>query len=109
MAEEQENTGENTEITLDEKYRLFANKYQIVVSDDSGKLLTMQHPFPTVQECEEEIGKIHQRHPNHEIYWDGELKMKWTKTRSFLTTKNKERNISQEIGPELPRKLQIKR
>ena len=31
MAEEQENTGENTEITLDEKYRLFANKYQIVV------------------------------------------------------------------------------
>ena len=79
MAEEQENTGENTEITLDEKYRLFANKYQIVVSDDSGKLLTMQHPFPTVQECEEEIGKIHQRHPNHEIYWDGELKMKWTK------------------------------
>ena len=79
MAEEQENTGENTEITLDEKYRLFANKYQIVVSDNSGKLLTMQHPFPTVQECEEEIGKIHQRHPNHEIYWDGELKMKWTK------------------------------
>ena len=47
MAEEQENTGENTEIPLDEKYRMFANKYQIVVSDDTGKLLTMQHPFPT--------------------------------------------------------------
>lgn len=44
-----------------------------------GKMLTMQHPFPTVQECEEEIGKIHQRHPNHEVYWNGELKMKWTK------------------------------
>lgn len=79
MAEEQENTGENTEIPLDEKYALFANKYQIVISDDSGKMLTMQHPFPTVQECEEEIGKIHQRHPNHEVYWNGELKMKWTK------------------------------
>ena len=79
--EEQENqgSGENTEIPLDEKYGIFANKYQIVVSDDSGKLLTMQHPFATVQECEEEVGKIHQRHPNHEIYWDGELKMKWTK------------------------------
>lgn len=35
MAEEQENTGENTEIPLDEKYALFANKYQIVISDDS--------------------------------------------------------------------------
>ena len=81
MAEEQENqgSGENAEISLDEKYGIFANKYQIVVSDDSGKLLTMQHPFATVQECEEEVGKIHQRHPNHEIYWDGELKMKWTK------------------------------
>ena len=81
MAEEQENqgSGESAEIPLDEKYALFANKYQIVISDDSGKMLTMQHPFPTVQECEEEIGKIHQRHPNHEVYWNGELKMKWTK------------------------------
>ena len=87
MAEEQnEGTGENTEIPLDEKYRMFANKYQIVVSDDSGKLLTMQHPFPTVQECEEEIGKIHQRHPNHEIYWNGELKMKWTKLNVYKRT-----------------------
>ena len=80
MAEEQnEGTGENTEIPLDEKYALFANKYQIVVRDDNGKILTMQHPFATVQEAEEEVGKIHQRHPNFEVWWNDELKIRWTK------------------------------
>ena len=39
MAEESEeskedNTGENVVIPRDEKYRLFANKYQIVLEDD---------------------------------------------------------------------------
>ena len=77
MAEE--GSGDSVEIPPDVRYAQFANKYQIVVEDDTGYMLTMQHPFDTVQEAEEEIGKIHQRHPNHEVYWNGELKIKWTK------------------------------
>ena len=79
--EEQENqgSGENTEIPLDEKYALFANKYQIVVENDGGRKMTIQHPFSTVQEAEEEVGKIHQRHPFHEIWHNDELIMKWVR------------------------------
>ena len=51
----------------------------VIFEDEIGKKLTMQHPFETVQEAEEEVGKIHQRHPFHEVWYDGELKMKWRK------------------------------
>ena len=77
MAEEQEE--ENSEPSRDEQFARFANTYQIVVCDDKGKLLMMQHPFSTVEEAEEEVGKIHQRHPFHEVWHEGELKMKWIK------------------------------
>ena len=88
MAEEQEQeqsneqepntgSGDSHEVSRDEKYAMFGGKYQIVVENDAGKKLTMQHPFTTVQEAEEEVGKIHQRHPFHEVWYDDKLIMKW--------------------------------
>ena len=50
------------------------NKKAVISSFIEGKKLIK----PNLNDCEE-IGKIHQRHPNHEVYWNGELKMKWTK------------------------------
>ena len=77
MAEE--GTGDSHEVTRDQKYHLFANKYQIVVEDATGKKLTMQHPFTTVDECKEEAGVMKTRYPENKIFWNDELKMQFTK------------------------------
>ena len=40
------------DMTEDEKYGLFANKYQVVVENADGKKVTIQHPFITIDECD---------------------------------------------------------
>ena len=77
MAEE--GTGDSQEVTRDEKYAIFANKYQIVVEDVNGKQMTIQHPFPTVEECKTEAGVMKTRYPENKIYWGEELKMQYKK------------------------------
>ena len=65
---------------------LLAGKYQIVGEDEHGKKCAMQHPFPTVQDAENEIGPIHQRHENQTITHDDKVYMKWVKLNIYKRT-----------------------
>jgi hypothetical protein len=72
-------SGDSQEVTRDQKYELFANKYQIVVEDANGKKLTVQHPFITIDECKEEAGVMKSRYPENKIYWDDKLIIQFKK------------------------------
>jgi two-component SAPR family response regulator len=72
-------TGDSQAVTRDQKWHIFANKYQIVVEDVNGKKLTMQHPYATIDECKEEAGQMKTRYPENKIYWNDELKMQFKK------------------------------
>ena len=60
-------------MTEDEKYGLFANKYQVVVENADGKKVTIQHPFITIDECKELAGVMKNTYPENKIYWDDKL------------------------------------
>ena len=69
MAEEQ---------SKEEKYAFTAGKYQIIVENSStGKQVSMQHPYETLQEAKDEVGKINQRHPDKTIMNGDEIYIKW--------------------------------
>tara|TARA_B100001939_G_C16837950_1_gene571753 strand:- start:649 stop:945 length:297 start_codon:yes stop_codon:yes gene_type:complete len=74
---------ESEEKSREEKYAHFANKYQIMVEDENGKRCAMQHPFDTVEEAKEEIGPIHQRHPERTIMHNDEVYMTWNQLRIY--------------------------
>ena len=61
-------SGDSQEVTRDQKYELFANKYQLVVEDVNGKKMTIQHPFITIDECKELAGDMKTTYPENKIY-----------------------------------------
>ena len=80
------NTGDSKDVSNEEKFKIFANRYQIMVEDANGKKCALQHPFETIELAKEEIGPINQRHPENTIMHDDKVYMKWVKLNIYKRT-----------------------
>ena len=74
---------EAKEISKEERFKWTAGKYQIIVEDPNGKRVSMQHPYETLQEAKDEVGKINQRHPEKIIMNGEDVYIQWCKLNIF--------------------------
>ena len=64
----------------DSRYAIMADKYQIIVENtNTGKKISMQHPYTTLEEAKTEVGVLNQRFPEKTIMNGDEVAITWNK------------------------------
>ena len=68
------------EQSKEERYAIMSGKWQIIVENtNTGKKVAMQHPYPTFEEAEEEVGRVNQRYPEKTIMNGDNVLITWNK------------------------------
>ena len=68
------------EQSKEERYAIMSGKWQIIVENtNTGKKVAMQHPYPTFEEAEEEVGRVNQRYPEKTIMNGDDVLITWNK------------------------------